>query len=123
MAGLATSVSEFRQLFGDPTYLVDRFRRMVPTEYGRIPPYCGEFTGLIRCILTIRFTEQCARTGPRDPQTIIPSRLVLSMLLRKLPTRQIAASPGHDSKCASILVTPDPLNLEVPFERVLQARS
>ena len=25
---------------------------MVATEYGRNPPYCGAFTGLIRCILT-----------------------------------------------------------------------
>ena len=25
---------------------------MVPTEYVRNPPYCGAFTGLIRCILT-----------------------------------------------------------------------
>ena len=45
------------------------------------------------------------------------------MLLRKLPTRQIAASPGHHSERPSIAIPPDTLDLEVAFERVLQTRS
>ena len=35
---------------------------MVPTEYGRIPPYCGAFTGLIRCILTTSGVNVLAKT-------------------------------------------------------------
>ena len=69
------------------------------------------------------FTEQCARTGPCDPQTVIPSRSVLSLPLRKRPIRQIAASPGHQCERPPVAVLPDTLDPEVTFKRVLQTRS